>query len=104
MAMILSKQNCRSLETFKIFYLRRIKRIVPIFVIIVFAVYVYAYLYAYMSSYAYGFYKILIIDGAKFRKNTIWALTFVANMNFFEEKGYFEQVSTVNAFKIMKKM
>ncbi|KJH44072.1 acyltransferase [Dictyocaulus viviparus] len=72
-------------DTIQVFYVRRFKRIVPLYVLVLVAVYIYGYFYL-----IYPFRNSLATDIS-------WALTFTSNMQpFYQETGYWIQLSTYN--------
>lgn len=82
MAFLWSRNKSSSLNVFKQFYLRRIKRIVPIYLIIVAFVYV------------VGKFTLLESDQVSLRRRALWSIVFLSNVGLFEEKDYFAQVRT----------
>lgn len=86
MAMILSKHETVTFDVAKDFYLRRIKRIVPIYLVVVVLVI------------ALGIYLICPADYGQLIHDTLPAVGFVSNMaDILEEADYFDQVCA-NAF------
>lgn len=80
MAMILSRAKTIDLNLFKTFYFRRIKRIVPLYLIVT------------AITYIIGRYCLFHEDLTSFRKHALWSLIFASNFKLNEEQDYFRQV------------
>ncbi|VDP04216.1 unnamed protein product [Heligmosomoides polygyrus] len=69
------------------FYLRRFKRIVPLYLLVV------------LATYIYGYFALLYPDRKQIADDLLWVCTFTSNCQpIFEKLGYWDQLSTYRFF------